>query len=169
MFFPGDDSSAGGCAFPFCPEPGEYPAPVPGKEGEYIYFCLRHVREYNKRYNFFSGMTGEQAHAFRKYATAGERRTRARPIPPAREQADKRAEEHKKAAAERARKRIYAEAAPYLAALDLAAGASKEEIRARYKQLAKTVHPDIAGEEEGERMKNVTRAYKELKRIYDIK
>src|SRR6516164_1768075 len=44
-----------------CTEPGLYPAPKGrGHEGEYHRYCLEHVREYNKSYNYFAGMPDEE-------------------------------------------------------------------------------------------------------------
>ncbi len=55
------------CAFPGCPETGEFRAPDPGGQaaspngpGDYQYLCLDHVREFNAGYNWFDGMTTEE-------------------------------------------------------------------------------------------------------------
>ena len=55
------------CGHASCPERGEFRAPNPyGREaspngpGEYQWLCLEHVREFNTRYNFFTGMTREE-------------------------------------------------------------------------------------------------------------
>ena len=48
------------CEWQGCSEPGLYPAPKGrGQEGKYHRFCLEHVREYNKSYNYFAGMPDE--------------------------------------------------------------------------------------------------------------
>ena len=45
------------CNWRGCTKAGEFPAPKGReKEGEYYLFCQAHVREYNKRYNYFVGM-----------------------------------------------------------------------------------------------------------------
>ena len=56
-----------GCAHFGCVERGEFRAPNPyGREaspngpGDYQWLCLTHVREFNARYNFFTGMSREE-------------------------------------------------------------------------------------------------------------
>jgi hypothetical protein len=55
------------CAYPGCPETGEFRAPDPSGQaaspngpGDYQYLCLDHVREFNAGYNWFDGMTAEE-------------------------------------------------------------------------------------------------------------
>ena len=64
------------CEWPNCSAPGAHPAPKGrGHEGEYHRFCLEHVREYNKSYNYFAGMRNEEIIAFQKSAVTGHRPT----------------------------------------------------------------------------------------------
>ena len=47
------------CEAADCQEHGAFPAPRDREAlRDYRYFCLEHVREYNKRWNYFSGMQG---------------------------------------------------------------------------------------------------------------
>lgn len=64
------------CEWPDCGEPGKYPAPK-GRDGEneYFYFCLRHVREYNKDYNYFKGMPDNEVKNFMASSRTGHRPT----------------------------------------------------------------------------------------------
>jgi len=52
------------CSVPGCPAPGEYKAPLQPANfdgpGNWRFLCLDHVREHNKRYNFFDGMSVDQ-------------------------------------------------------------------------------------------------------------
>lgn len=53
------------CEHPTCREPGEFRAPgtlANGFDGpgEYRWFCLEHVREFNAGYNWFEGMSAEE-------------------------------------------------------------------------------------------------------------
>ena len=71
------------CAVPGCPEAGEFRAPASdgdrsGHDGpRWRWLCLEHVREFNQKYNFFSGMSADEiADAQRPYA-GWERETRA--------------------------------------------------------------------------------------------
>ena len=49
-----------------CNEPGEYKAPKSTLSQETYYFCLNHVRDYNKRWNFFAGKSQNQIYDFLK-------------------------------------------------------------------------------------------------------
>ncbi len=55
------------CAHPGCPESGEFRAPdlsgragSPNGPGDYQFLCLDHVREFNARYDWFTGMSTEE-------------------------------------------------------------------------------------------------------------
>lgn len=55
------------CAHAGCDEPGEFRAPnpygraaSPNGPGDYQWLCLDHVRAFNARYDFFTGMTREE-------------------------------------------------------------------------------------------------------------
>ena len=64
------------CEWQGCAEPGLYPAPKGrGHEGEYHRFCLEHVREYNKSYNYFAGMPDDDVVKHQKDDTIGHRPT----------------------------------------------------------------------------------------------
>jgi hypothetical protein len=64
------------CEWQGCGEPGLYPAPKGrGHEGEYHRYCLEHVREYNKSYNYFAGMPDEDVAKHQKDDTIGHRPT----------------------------------------------------------------------------------------------
>lgn len=64
------------CEWQGCAEPGLYPAPKGrGHEGEYHRYCLEHVREYNKSYNYFAGMPDEDVIKHQKDDTIGHRPT----------------------------------------------------------------------------------------------
>ena len=59
-----------------CSEAGLYPAPKGrGFEGQYHRFCLDHVREYNKSYNYFAGLPDEDVIQHQKDDTIGHRPT----------------------------------------------------------------------------------------------
>jgi hypothetical protein len=58
------------CAVSGCPEPGEFRAPdiygrgpSPNGPGDYQWLCLDHVREFNARYDWFTGMSAEEISA----------------------------------------------------------------------------------------------------------
>ena len=48
------------CSFENCPNDGEFKAPSSPKElKRYVWFCLKHIREYNKKWNYFSDMSAD--------------------------------------------------------------------------------------------------------------
>ena len=59
--------SLASCAYAGCSEAGEFRAPdhagratSPNGPGDYQYLCLDHVREFNTRYDWFTGMSTEE-------------------------------------------------------------------------------------------------------------
>jgi hypothetical protein len=64
------------CEWEGCDEPGLYPAPKGrGLEGQYHRYCLDHVREYNKGYNYFAGLPDEDVIQHQKSDAVGHRPT----------------------------------------------------------------------------------------------
>ncbi len=62
------------CAAEGCTEEGVYPAPKSRSElRDYIWFCLEHVREYNKSWNYYEGLQGAALEAEIRRATTWER------------------------------------------------------------------------------------------------
>lgn len=72
------------CNEPGCNEAGEFRAPytdavTAGREGPapFRWLCLEHVRAFNSRYNFFSGMSADQIHAAQRPYAGWEQESRA--------------------------------------------------------------------------------------------
>ena len=69
------------CAAAGCGQPGEFRAPLaPGDfdgPGQYRWLCLDHVRDFNARYNFFTGMSADEIAAAQSPYAGWERETRA--------------------------------------------------------------------------------------------
>jgi hypothetical protein len=64
------------CEWPGCRASGGYRAPKGrANEGEYHRFCLAHVREYNKQYNYFAGMNEADISSWQAGAPTGHRPT----------------------------------------------------------------------------------------------
>jgi len=65
------------CDWEGCEKPAEHRAPKGRKaEGEFHHFCLEHVREYNRGFNYFAEMSDEDvAEEMRRANTAGGRPT----------------------------------------------------------------------------------------------
>ena len=49
------------CEFLNCKEEGIYPAPRSRKDiTNYKYYCIEHIRDFNKSWNYFEGLTEEE-------------------------------------------------------------------------------------------------------------
>jgi curved DNA-binding protein CbpA len=64
------------CEWPECKNPGQHKAPRGrGTEGQYVWFCLTHVKQYNQAYNYFDGMPDGAVLDWQKDALTGHRPT----------------------------------------------------------------------------------------------
>lgn len=62
------------CEWPECRSKGEHKAPRSRERlREYRWFCLDHVREYNKRWNFLEGMSDDEVEATLRHDTVWNR------------------------------------------------------------------------------------------------
>ena len=62
------------CAADGCRQEGRYPAPKSRSAlRDYLWFCLEHVREYNKSWNYYEGLQGAALEAEIRRATTWER------------------------------------------------------------------------------------------------
>lgn len=168
------------CDRPGCDKPGGYRAPK-GRdaEGAYWNFCVDHVREYNKSYNYFSGMDSDEVADYAKMAETGhrptwkmggnaqaqnwERESRARLNRASRAKDPFGfADEDRQAPR---RKKVHNAERKALETLGLDTGASKEEMTARFKALMARYHPDLNGGDTSDqgRLRDIIQAYKLLK------
>jgi len=171
------------CQWDGCKEAGTHRAPVGRlKEGEYFRFCFDHVREYNKGFNYFSGVPDSEIARFQKEALTGHRPTwkmgingaATRSAPDFAQQRSGRAGYYNRMrdpfnlfngppeARERKAKPLEAKA---LETLGLDTKATGNDIKARYKELVKRHHPDANGGDRGseDRFRDVLQAYRVLK------
>ena len=69
------------CSQAGCREPGEFRAPLaPGNfdgPGAWRWLCLDHVREFNMKYNYFTGMSPDEIQEQQRPMAGWERETRA--------------------------------------------------------------------------------------------
>jgi len=134
-----------------CDEPGDRPAPKAPNSGERWMFCEAHAAEYNKNWNYFAGLTAEEA-------------------------AKRQAEEESDASAYR-KSAHYQWAGPgdgsrsrdemrAIDALELESDADFAAIKAAYRRLAKEHHPDVkqGDEEAAKRFQTIQAAYDVLRR-----
>lgn len=59
-FAPQNEHAAHCCDHPGCQEKGEYRAPKDRSLKDYYWFCLKHVQEYNAKWNYYDGIDSEE-------------------------------------------------------------------------------------------------------------
>lgn len=180
------------CDHPGCRAAGLHRAPKGrDRENEYWRFCLDHVRQYNQSYNFFAGMSDEALRAYERDSHVGHRPTWAMgrnggPSAETRNKADRKRGKTRGWASDFAFEDDFglfggsgARAAPEpqreikkvemksLEALNLGAGATRDEIRARYKELLLRFHPDTNGGDRGaeDKLREIIQAYNYLRSV----
>jgi DnaJ-domain-containing protein 1 len=157
-----------------CVAEGLYRAPKSNRAlRDYHWFCLDHVREYNKAWNFCSGMSEAEIEAMVRRDTTWERDTRPMSAWIAHEQrlhaaaADFAGYGHHTEARPKPREPDTPEAAA-LRLLGLTPPVDYAAIRTRYIALVKINHPDANGgdKEAEERLKAINQALMVLKAAY---
>lgn len=176
------------CQHPACKEPGVYRAPKSrAKLNEYYWFCLDHVREYNKAWDYYAGMSQTDIEKQVRFDVVGQRPTwplgkwgahgpggrtaspRSAFIPDDVAEAlnggAEKAREQREREYRRRNARLSKEEEA-LVVLELTAPVTMEEIRTRYRSLVKKLHPDINGGDKSaeDRLKIVNQAYSVLKK-----
>jgi curved DNA-binding protein CbpA len=177
------------CQWKGCRSPGLYRAPRGrGRDGQYYLFCLDHVRRYNASYNYFEGMNDGEVEAFQKDAVTGHRPTWnvGLNLGNKRQAGDAAASKGYRPPGWRAHdphgffawRARAAREAPFeerralkplerksLQTLNLPVGATRVEIKARYKTLVKIHHPDTNGGDprSADKLREVIQAYNYLK------
>ena len=169
------------CDWAGCVAHGNCKAPKsPDQLREYYYFCAAHAREYNKNWNFFSGMTDEDISEWQLGARHGHR-----PTWDVRKNTGERAKARKKAApggaaysegynifgakeeqvATAPRRRLSKLQIKALNDLGLDEFSGPKMVRERYTQLVKQLHPDANGGDRSTEVsfQRVVKAYKVLK------
>jgi DnaJ-domain-containing protein 1 len=167
------------CDSPGCAGEGLYRAPKSVNQlRDYHWFCLDHVREYNKSWNFCSGLSQSEIEAMIRRDTTWERETRPISHWTAHEQRLRAAaQDYAAGAAQREtdawaeRQRAREADTPEAAALrifDLKPPVDYAAIRARYIELVKRNHPDANGGDKAseERLKTINQALQVLKAAY---
>jgi hypothetical protein len=170
------------CDHPDCVAAGEYRAPKSRSTlNEYWWFCLDHVREYNRSWDYYAGMSTDQIEAEVRRDTTWQRPSWPMGKWGAQEKYLRDRVLHgfsfefghtngKSQAEEQAQRRQAARTAEEeaLAVLDLAPPVDFPQIKARYRELAKRHHPDANGGDKAaeEKLKEINLAYNTLKACY---
>ena len=175
---------AGGrtCDAPDCAEMGEHRAPKSrSRLDDYYWFCLDHVRAYNKNWNYYEGITDDDMEREIRRSTTWERPTwpfgTARPDTPGFDPSKIR-DPFNIIGGEAAgattppngftnRPASSSPEANAFAVMGLDPPIAMDELKSRYKELVKRHHPDANGGDKGaeERLKIINEAYTTLKRF----
>lgn len=174
------------CNAPGCDEPGEFRAPggrTSGFDGpgDYRWFCLDHVRQFNSGYDFFAGMTPDEILKAQSPIAGWERETRAfrpeagvdaaprwadfaDPLEAIAQRAKARRADHQRAA-DAARRGISPDERKAYDVLRLGYEADRRMLRSRYSELVRKYHPDRNGGDRSHegRLQEVVEAYNLLK------
>ena len=165
------------CDSPKCNEKGEYRAPKSRVMlNEYFYFCLDHIKEYNKSWDFYKGMSVEQIENSMRNDTFWDR-----PSWPLKnsfknifDEFNEYVEDFVKNDDDKINDTYFKnklldesltiEEAKALKELDLKMPISLEKIKKNYKKLVKIFHPDVNGNNKDaeERFKKINESYKLL-------
>jgi hypothetical protein len=175
-----ETSSKRACDHEECSEEGTHRAPMRGGQtGQYHWFCIKHVREYNKSWNYFEGMSDAEVEAYRHNTNTWHRPTwsvtgKSRRTPTKQAIFDGIDDQFglfrddplgmESLAIRRPKKRVPGPVAKALRRLGMSTEATPQEVKIRYKELAKRFHPDLNGgnKEAEERLKRINEAYSYL-------
>ena len=165
------------CDSPQCNEKGEYRAPKSRVMlNEYFYFCLDHIKEYNKSWDFYKGMSVEQIENSMRSDTFWDR-----PSWPLKnsfknifDEFNEYVEDFVKNDDDKIKDTYFKnklldesltiEEAKALKELDIKMPISLEKIKKNYKKLVKIFHPDVNGNNKNaeEKFKQINESYKLL-------
>ena len=165
------------CHFKGCEEIGEYRAPSSPKDlGKYIWFCLKHIKEYNKKWNYFSDMNDNQVIDFLKSDMVWHKPTQSFSSSDnffkvlwsntLRDDLDK--EKLKSDFNHMGQFRYNHKDIKAFEILGISVGSKWEKIYNKFKILVKKFHPDMnsGNKKFEEKLKSITLAYTQLKNTY---
>ena len=166
------------CDHPGCDAPGEYRAPKSRRPGDYYWFCLKHVAEYNKSWNYYDGMSQTEIEAENRRDEVWQTQTfkfglsldgaarEGRLDDPLEIYAKYMKGRARPSAAKPARKMTREENAA-LRLFELSWPFAIKDLKARYKKLARAHHPDMnrGSKASEEKFKDVALAYAVLTKL----
>ena len=154
------------CYNPDCKELGIYPAPK-SKENlrEYLYFCINCIREFNKSWNYFEGLNEQELEIEIRKSTTWNRpswKFGTKNLNYDFEKAFRQFNDQKKLDEN---KNVSKKIKDAFNLLDLDLNSTQDEIKRRYKNLAKKWHPDVQQNETNHNKNkfiDITNAYKTI-------
>ncbi|MCG8490293.1 MAG: DnaJ domain-containing protein [Sneathiellales bacterium] len=173
------------CDHEGCDQIGEFRAPKSrmldrGSTNDYYWFCLTHIREYNKSWNFFDGMSDNEILKYKDEDITGHRPTwklgsRSGGPRPEYKYDDpfdfqrETGQQYERSSGSRQNSHadhdsVDSTTRDAYALLNLEPGCGLKDIKRRHKELAKKYHPDIRGgdKQAEEILKNINQAYTHL-------
>ena len=175
------DPETKGCDVPGCRDAGEYRAPRSRDQLQsYYWFCLEHVRTYNAAWDYYSNMSSEEIESHVRADTTWRRPTWPMGMRSSRFLGgggfDVEGDIGVFASGQNrgggtnngsffGERKARSDEEKALAVLELRPPISLDAIKARYKELAKQLHPDANGGDKDaeERLKLINQAYSTLK------
>ena len=165
---------------PGCTETAEHRAPKDRNLNEYYWFCLEHIQEYNKAWNYFSGMSTSDVEDYINNATIWDRPTRRFDTMANAEALRNKAwqtyhftdaEPPRDACGQTRGYGSFTRNTPEFEAMmimGLEPPLDLDKIKDRYRSLAKKYHPDLNRDDPDaeERLKQINMAYTVLKLAY---
>lgn len=178
------------CDMPGCSAPAPHRAPKSRAAGDYYNFCLEHVQDYNRAWNFFEGMAPQDVEDHMKANFYGHRptwnftgspdmedhlRQRAQDFrdfgASSREKENEQAHQNQDDNQDGRSSRIMGQTAETeaMAIMGLEPPLDLDKIKARYKELAKKHHPDLNRDDPNseETFKKINMSYTVLKLAYE--
>lgn len=174
------------CEWDGCSKPGKHPAPKGREsEGEYHYFCMDHVRQYNKEYNYFNGMKDPEVRDWQKRDKTGHRPTwklgqnswathnggrkrsgSARAQSTFEDPFGVLGEDSAATLHGRPQRSVRSSEMKHLYALGLDETATGEQVKLQYKKLVKRLHPDANGGSRAneDKLREIIQAYDYLRK-----
>lgn len=178
------ETSTRACEHEGCTDAGQYRAPKsPDNLDEYFWFCKTHVREYNLKWNFFTGATEEEMEAQMDKDRVWGRETKpfGRPSEEQRAWARLGVDDPHQVLGEKATqnpgravtgsRRLPPTERRALEILEARDSWTKGEIRKQYRSLIKVLHPDMNGGDRSdeERLQEVVWAWEQIKESRSFK
>lgn len=160
------------CDHPRCHKEGLYKAPKDRTLKEHYWFCLEHVQEYNKNWNYYAGFNPEQIEAEIRLDSVGHRPTwRVNDLYSNRlkDPFDILGLSGMRRKGSRSKQNLSMDVKHIEAmkTLNLTPPLDVEELKKKYKTLAKKYHPDRNGGDKKaeEKFKEITAAYRLLLKV----
>ena len=153
------------CSNPECKEIGLYPAPKSRDNlREYLYFCINCIRDFNKSWNYFEGLSENELEVEIRKSVTWDRPSWKFGTKNLNYDFEKAFREFENKKSVNNKKIIDKKLEKALKILGLKPDSNLKEVKTRYKTLAKKWHPDVQNESKSKNNENkfinITNAYK---------